>query len=56
MKFCYNTSFTLPTQSQHLDPSYKLDLDFWDCFGRKKKLSIIAKEIRFLVQALFLSS
>ena len=21
---------------KHLDPSYKLDLDFWDCFGRKK--------------------
>ena len=20
-----------------LDPSYKTDLDFWDCFGRKKK-------------------
>ena len=19
-----------------LDPSYKMDLDFWDCFGRKK--------------------
>ena len=19
-----------------LDPSYKTDLDFWDCFGRKK--------------------
>ena len=22
-----------------LDPSYKMDLDFWDCFGRKKILS-----------------
>ena len=22
-----------------LDPSYKMDLDFWDCFGRKKTLS-----------------
>ena len=20
-----------------LDPSYKMDLDLWDCFGRKKK-------------------
>ena len=20
-----------------LDPSYKMDLDFWDCFGRKQK-------------------
>ena len=26
MKFYYNTSFTLPKQSQR----------FWDCFGRKK--------------------
>ena len=24
---------------QDLDLSYKLDLDFWDCFGRKKTLS-----------------
>ena len=22
-----------------LDPSYRMDLDFWDCFGRKKTLS-----------------
>ena len=21
-----------------LDPSYKMDLDFWDCLGKKKKL------------------
>ena len=20
---------------KNLDPSYKMDLDFWDCFGRK---------------------
>ena len=25
--------------SKDLDPSYKMDLDFWDCFGRKKTLS-----------------
>ena len=27
-----------------LDPSYKTDIDFWDCFGTKK-LCFIAKEI-----------
>ena len=26
----------LPEQSQNLDSSYKMDLDFWDCFGRGK--------------------
>ena len=29
-----------------LDPSYKMDLDFWDCFGRKKNLHLIAEEIQ----------
>ena len=24
-----------------LDPSYKMDLDLWDCFGREKNLSYI---------------
>ena len=36
MQFCCYTGFTLPKQSKDLDPSYKMDLDFWDCFGRKK--------------------
>ena len=39
MKFCYNTSFTLPEHSQDLDPSYKMDIDFWECFERKKTQS-----------------
>ena len=26
-------------QSQNVDPSYKMDLDFWDCFERKNSLS-----------------
>ena len=29
-----------------LDPSYKMDLDLWDCFGRKK-LRLIIEEIRY---------
>ena len=36
MKFCCNTCFTLPKQSQNLDTSYKTDLNFRHCFGRKK--------------------
>ena len=39
MKFCYNTSFTLPKQPKNLDLFCKVDLDFWDCFGREKNLS-----------------
>ena len=31
---------------KYLDPSYKMDLDIWDCFGRKK-LHLITKEIRY---------
>ena len=37
MKFCYNTSNIFPKQSQRSYPSYKMNLDLWDCFGRKKK-------------------
>ena len=25
-----------PCNAKDLDPSYKMDLDFWDCFGRVK--------------------
>ena len=33
----------LPFQNslKDLDPSYKTDLDLWDCFGRKKNPSYI---------------
>ena len=44
MKLCYNMSFTLPNPKD-LDPSHKIDLDFWDSLGRKK-LCLIAKEIQ----------
>ena len=30
-----------------LDPSYKTDLDLWDCFGRKN-LRLITEEIRYI--------
>ena len=36
MKFCHNMSFTL-YNPKDLDPSYMMDLDLWNCFGRKKK-------------------
>ena len=39
MQFCCNTRFTLPP--------YKMDLEFWDCFGSKKKHRLISKEIRY---------
>ena len=39
MKFCYNP--------KDLDPSYKMDLDLWDCFERKK-LCLVIEEIRYI--------
>ena len=46
MKFCYNTNYTFLTNRKDLDPSYKTDLDLWDCFGRKN-LRLITEEIRY---------
>ena len=46
MKFCYNTNFTLPKQSQRSRSVLQADLDLWDCFGRKK-LRLITEEIRY---------
>ena len=28
---------------KNLDPSYKMDLDFWDCFGREKPKGLFWK-------------
>ena len=36
--------FTLFKQSNDLDSSYKMALDFWDCFGREKKLVLQPKQ------------
>ena len=38
----------LPFQNnlKDLDPSYKTDLDLWDCFGRKK-IRLVSEEIRY---------
>ena len=31
-------SYTFPLNNpKNLDPSHKMDLDIWDCFGRKKQ-------------------
>ena len=35
---------TFLNNPKYLDPSYKMDLDFWDCFGRKK-LCLISEKI-----------
>ena len=37
--------------SKDLDPSYKMDLGFWACFGRKKKL--LSYNQRNIVQSRF---
>ena len=36
MKSVMRWIFTLPKHQKNLDPSYKTDLDFWDCFIREK--------------------
>ena len=28
--------FSFPNNPKNLDPSYKMDLDLWDCLGRVK--------------------
>ena len=50
MKLCYYTQ-VLPflNSPKHLDPSYKTDLNFWDCFGRIKKLGLIIEEIQYVL-------
>ena len=30
--------FPFKTNPKNLDPSYKMDLDIWDCFGRETHL------------------
>ena len=48
MIFCYNSK-VLPflNNPKDLDPSYKMDKDFWDCFGKKKlSLTCISEEIQ----------
>ena len=47
LKFCYTVIcnfFPFQNNPKDLDPSYKTDLDFWDCFG-KEKLHLITEEI-----------
>ena len=34
--------------AKDLDPSYKMDLDFWNCFGRNKHC-FTTEEIRYLL-------
>ena len=46
MKFGYNTSFTRSKQFQRSRTVYKRDLDFWDCFERKK-IRFITEEIQY---------
>ena len=32
--------FPCETVGKTLDPSYKMNLDFWDCFGRENPISL----------------
>ena len=52
MGHLYLQPFTLPKQSKYLDPSYKMGLDFRNCFGRKK-LHLITEEIRYILTLLY---
>ena len=51
MKFCYNIRI-LPflNNLKYLDLSYKMDLDFWDCFGRAKPPSYKRRNTVLLTQ------
>ena len=49
MKFAIKQILSFLTNPKDLDPSYKMDLDLWDCFGRNK-LHLITQEIWYLNQ------
>ena len=38
MKFCKMRVLPFLNNPNDQDPSYKMDLDFWDCYGRKQNL------------------
>ena len=42
-------AYSLLNNPTDLDPSYKMDLYFWDCFGRKKNC-LITEEIQYIVR------
>ena len=46
MKVCYNTNLPFLNSPKDLDLSYKMDLDLWGGFVRKK-LCLITEEIRY---------
>ena len=47
MKFCYKQVLPFLNNPKDVDPSYKMDLDFWDCFG-SNKICLITEEIRYI--------
>ena len=36
--------FSFQNNSKNLDPSYKIDLDFWDCYGPKSLSNSITSQ------------
>ena len=49
MKFAEIQVLPFLNNPKDLDTSYKMDLDFWDCFGRQKKLCLTTKEIWYCI-------
>ena len=47
MKFAIKQVLPFLTNPKDLDPSYKMDLDLWDCFGRNKLQLITQKNMVF---------
>ena len=43
IKAIFGTKLLFANNPNNLDPSYKMDLDFWDCFGREKSISYSKK-------------
>ena len=44
--FCYKTDFSsFQNNPKNLDPSYKMDLDLWDCLERVKLMYLIISKI-----------
>ena len=46
MKFAIIQILPFLNNPKDVDPSFKMDLDFWDCFG-KKNLRLITEEMQY---------
>ena len=54
--FGYKTEvFFFQSNPKNLDPSYKIDLDFWDCLGRVKLVLHTCDKFQIGMREVFLS-